>query len=167
VREVPAGITIGAGAGAGGGAFEFGALGFEFELELAGFEFEVEPVLSGEVPDMAEAPDGVVEWLQLPEISRRPAMKQRVTTRFSILPPFFLQGLIEGFVVSMKRYFDGLNDCLKSGWVNDVRIRYSSLGAQVNRELPTVSRKKTVFSGSSRRGSVPLRWQPCSPNLPR
>jgi hypothetical protein len=108
---VPAGITIGAGAGAGGGAFELGALGFEFEAE---------PVLSGELLDVDEAPDGVVEWLQPPKISSRLAMKQRVTTRFSILPPFPLQGLIEGFVVSTKRYFDGLNDCLKSGWVNDV-----------------------------------------------
>jgi hypothetical protein len=87
-----------------------------FPLGVAGFEFEVEPVLSGEVLDVAEAPDGVLERLQPPKISSRPAMKQRVTTRFSILPPFLLQGLIEGFVVSMKRYFDGLEDRFKSGW---------------------------------------------------
>ena len=35
----------------------------------------------------------------------------------------------------MKRYSNGLNDRLKSGWVDDVRIRYSSLGARVNREV--------------------------------
>jgi hypothetical protein len=101
---VPAGITIGAGAGAGG----------------AEFEFEVEPVLSGEVPDVAEASDGAVERLQPPKISSRLAMRQRPTTRFSILPPFPLPGPIEGFVVSIKRYFEGLNDRLKWGWVNDV-----------------------------------------------
>jgi hypothetical protein len=77
----------------------------EFELELAGPEFELEPVLSGEVLDVAELPDGVVEWLQPPKISSRLAMRQRVTTRFSILPPFPLQGLIEGFVVSNEALF--------------------------------------------------------------
>jgi hypothetical protein len=84
---------------------------------------------------VAEEPDGVVERLQPPKISSRLAIRQRVTTRFSILPPFPLPGPIEGFVVSIERYFDGLNDRLKSGWVNDVRIRYSNLGAQVNREF--------------------------------
>jgi hypothetical protein len=71
---------------------------------LGAFEFEVEPVLSGEVLDVAE-PDGVVEWLQPPKISSRLATRQRVTTRFSILPPFPLQGLIEGFVVSNEALF--------------------------------------------------------------
>jgi hypothetical protein len=85
--------------------FELGALGLEFELEFAGLEFEVEPVLSGEVLDVAELPDGVVEWLQPPKSSSRLAMRQRVTSRFSILPPFPLQGLIEGLVVSNEALF--------------------------------------------------------------
>ena len=45
-------------------------------------------------------------------------MRQRVTTRFGICPPFPLQGLIEGLLYSMKRYFDGLSERLKSGWVD-------------------------------------------------
>jgi hypothetical protein len=71
-----------------------------FEFGAAEFEFEVELVLSGDVPDVAEEPDGVVEWLQPAKIKSRLVMRQRVTTRFSILPLSPLQGLIEGSVVS-------------------------------------------------------------------
>jgi hypothetical protein len=61
-------------------------------LGAAGFEFELELVLSGEVLVVAELPDGVVEWLQPPKIRSRLVMRQRETTRFSILPPFPFAG---------------------------------------------------------------------------
>ena len=122
---VPAGITTGVGDGAGDGG-----------VGVAGLEFEVELVLSGEVLDVpgaaldvADVSDGVLEWLQPPKISSRLATRHCVTIRFSMRPPFAVAGLIEGFLVSMKRYSYGLSDRLKSGWMDDVKIRYSSSGA--------------------------------------
>ena len=46
------------------------------------------PYCQAKCSDVAEAPDGVVEWLHPPKIRSRLATRQRVTTRFSILPPF-------------------------------------------------------------------------------
>jgi hypothetical protein len=117
VRVVPVGITTGAGAGAGEA---------EFDPELAGLEFEVEPALSGELLDVPEVPDELPEWLQPPKIKSRPAIRQRLTIGFSILPPFPLQVRSKSLFID-ERYFSGLSDSLKSGWADHVRIRYSTL----------------------------------------